>query len=397
MLFSIVIPTHNRLHLLRDAVQTIQRQEGGAWELVVFDNCSNEPILDHIRSLNDDRIRYARSDRFLPVSDSWNGAIDLARGDFVVLLGDDDGLTPRYFTRLQSIIEKFKRPDVVYSNIYQFWFPGVAPWRPAAHVLDVRHGFFFADRHEPFLLSQEDARRAAIGSLQFRINFSFNSQAFVYSRSFLERLRADGPIYRSPFPDYYIANVALARSSSTVIVPEPMAIAGVSKASYGFTLYNEEEQRGEALLHVNIAEDPIYRELGPVILPGPAYNTNFLVSMEYVARSTQEKLGEKVAFKNYRRLQISAAVTGQIKETPAGELWPEVRRRLTLPEIVFANTMRFSIGHGAHFRTLRRLLAPRLERMANMIGVAPMPRYFAREDFKCISDVYDALENGVLT
>ncbi len=229
------------------------------------------------------------------------------------------------------------------------------------------------------------------------INFSFNSQAFVYSRSFLERLRADGPIYRSPFPDYYIANVALARSSSTVIVPEPMAIAGVSKASYGFTLYNEEEQRGEALLHVNIAEDPIYRELGPVILPGPAYNTNFLVSMEYVARSTQEKLGEKVAFKNYRRLQISAAVTGQIKELPAGELWPEVRRRLTLPEIVFANTMRFSIGHGAHFRTLRRLLAPRLERMANMIGVAPMPRYFAREDFKCISDVYDALENGVLT
>jgi glycosyltransferase involved in cell wall biosynthesis len=396
MLFSVVIPTRNRLHLLRDAIETIRLQASTSWEIVVFDNYSTDPVEEHIRSLNDDRIRYHRSEKFLPVSDSWNCAIDLARGDYVILLGDDDGLTPDYFGRLHAIVEKFKGPDLVYTNFYQFWFPGVAPWRPAAHVLDVRHGFFFVDRDEPFLLSREDAKRAAIGSLQLRINFSFNSQAFIYSRPFLDRLRVDGQIYQSPFPDYYIANVAMVRSSSTVVVPEPLAIAGVSKASYGYTLYNDQEQRGEALLNVNIGHDPIYQELKPTILAGPAYNTNFVVSMEYVARSTREDLGESVAFKRYRRLQISSALHGRYSGTPAGAVWPVVQQNLTLGEHAWATALRYSLGRGKHHRIVKQQLAPWLERMTNMTGFGPMPRYFSREDFLRVTDVYDALEKGTL-
>ena len=94
MLFSIVIPTHNRLHLLRDAVETIRRQHGAEWELAVFDNASTDPIGEHIASLDDPRVRYARSEAFLPVTDSWNNALKMARGDYVILLGDDDGLAP---------------------------------------------------------------------------------------------------------------------------------------------------------------------------------------------------------------------------------------------------------------------------------------------------------------
>src|SRR5437870_3007604 len=123
MLFSIVIPTHDRLHLLRDAIETVRRQNFSEWELVIFDNASTDPIREYLQRLGDDRVRYARSDEFLPVTSSWNRAIDLAHGDYVVLLGDDDGLTPNYFSRLQEIIEKFGRPDLVYNNIYQFWHP----------------------------------------------------------------------------------------------------------------------------------------------------------------------------------------------------------------------------------------------------------------------------------
>lgn len=396
MLFSVVIPTHNRLHLLRGAIETIRHQKNAEWELVIFDNCSSEPILGYVQGLDDKRIRYERSDIFLPVSDSWNCAINLAHGDYVVLLGDDDGLIPNYFIKLQNLVDQFNNPDVIYNNIYQFWFPGVAPWRPAAHVLDVRHGFFFSGRHEPFLLSREEARRAATGSLHLQINFSFNSQAFVYSRGFLNRLRAEGPIYRSPFPDYYIANVAIVRSSSTVVVPEPLAIAGVSKASYGFMLYNGKEEQGELLLNVKIADDPIYRELQPTILPGPSYNTNFVVSMEYVARITQKELGEKVDFTRYRRLQISSAIRGRYAHTPAGALWPEVQRRLTLAEHVWATALRFTVGRGKQNRFVQKVLAPWLAGAIDISGFAPMARYFDREDFTQMTDVYDALEQGTL-
>jgi glycosyltransferase involved in cell wall biosynthesis len=382
--------------LLRGAIETVRRQKNGEWELVVFDNCSSDPILDYVRSLNDERIRYERSDIFLPVSDSWNYAINFAQGDYIVLLGDDDGIIPNYFEKLQNLVDQFDNPDVIYNNIYQFWFPGVAPWRRVAHVLDVRHGFFFSGRHEPFLLSREEAKRAAIGSLHLKISFSFNSQAFVYSRGFLNRLRAEGPIYRSPFPDYYIANVAIVRSSSTVVVPEPLAIAGVSKASYGFMLYNGQEEQGESLLNVKIADDPVYRELKSTILPGPSYNTNFVVSMEYVARITQKELGEKVDFTRYRRMQISSAIRGRYAQTPAGALWPEVQRRLTLAEHVWATALRLTVGRGKQNRLVQKVLAPWLARTTDISGFPPMPHSFGREDFTQMADVYDALEQGTL-
>src|SRR5438094_6813362 len=130
MHFSVVIPTHNRLHLLRDALETIRRQSYSDWEVVVFDNASRDPIREHVISLNDERIRYARSEKFLPVTSSWNEAISRATGEYVVLLGDDDGLVPHYFNRLKEIIDIFNTPEVVYNNIYQFWHPGVAPWEP---------------------------------------------------------------------------------------------------------------------------------------------------------------------------------------------------------------------------------------------------------------------------
>ena len=153
-----------------------------------------------------------------------------------MLLGDDDGLLPNAILKLAEIVHRYENPDVVcMAMTYQFWHPGVAPWRRAAHVVDVHHGFFLIGKTAPFVLSRDDMRHAVIGSLDLRINFSFNSQAFFYSRDFLFRLASRCPIYRSPFPDYYIANVALAHSRATVVTPAPLAFAGVSKASYGYT------------------------------------------------------------------------------------------------------------------------------------------------------------------
>ena len=391
MRFSVVIPTHNRLHLLRDALETIRRQAYSDWEVVVFDNASRDPIREHVTSLDDSRFRYARSDEFLPVTSSWNEAISRASGDYVVLLGDDDGLVPNYFSRLQEIIRTFRSPEVIYNNIYQFWHPGVAPWEPSGYVIDVRHGFFFANRNEPFLLSREEALKAARGSIRLRINFSFNSQAILYKKEFLKRLATDGAIYRSPFPDYYIANVALVRSASTVAVPDPLAVAGVSKASFGFTMYNNRDEEGAALLNTRLDSDPVYRDVFQRLLPGPAYNTNFVVAMEYVVRALPE-LREEVDFARYRRLQIFAALK---PDAPAGA-WKRIRPHLSPRERVWALYVTRLLGRPAT-TPLRKQLRRRLEDSVSMSGSDPMVRRCGKSSFSRVTELYDALASGALS
>jgi glycosyltransferase involved in cell wall biosynthesis len=396
MFCSIVMPTHNRLHLLRDAIETVRRQDFTDWELVVFDNASEDPVGDHVRSLGDSRIRHVRSDEFLPVTSSWNRAIDLARGDYVILLGDDDGLTPHYFRRVQEIVEKFHRPDVIYNNIYQFWHPGVARWEPSGYLIDVRHGFFFADREAPFRLTGKEARRAVLGSVRLKINFSFNSQAFIYNRKFLAQLCTDGPVYRSPFPDYYIANVALMRSRSTVVVPEPLAVAGVSKASFGFTIYNGQDERGAALLNTNLPDDPVYREIQSRLLPGPAYNTNFVVAMEYVARALP-RLGKAVDFQRYRRAQIFALLERGIRGETSEVEWPEMRNHLSQSERLWASCVWRILRANGRFPRIGRHLLPQVWKSVSMTGSDPMVRHCGKHGFSRVTDLYDAFSSGALS
>ena len=396
MRFSVVMPTHNRLHLLRDAIETVRRQDFADWELVVFDNASRDPIREHVQSLRDERIRYFRSDEFLPVSSSWNEAIGRARGDYVILLGDDDGLTPRYFTGVDAIIAKFGDPEVVYSNIFQFWHPGVAPWEPSGYLIDVRHGFFFKGRDQPFLLSEEDAKRAVRDSIRLSISFSFNSQAIMYRRSFLRTLSADGPVYRSPFPDYYIANVALARSKSTLVIPQPIAIAGVSRASFGYTMYNSQEKEGAALLNTKLETDPVYLSIERELLPGPSYTTNFVVAMEYVARALPE-LNERVDYRKYRRVQVCAVFRAILSGEHSADLWLQVRHKLSPWERVWASCAWFVLSRAGRSGQMRKHVLERLDKILSMSGSDPMVRHCGKHSFSRVTELYDALSAGTLS
>ena len=392
--FSVAIPTHNRLHLLRDAVETVRRQDYQDWEVVIFDNASEEDIAGYVAALNDPRIKTKRSDAFLPVTDSWNSSLAMATGEYMIVIGDDDGLMPGYFTRLAALIAAFKNPDVIYTNILQFFHPGVAPWEPQGYVADIRNAFFFEHRTEPFLLSAQDTEKAIAGSVTLHRNFTFNMQAFCFSRWLLDELAREGPIFRSPFPDYYLANVALGRSRSTLVVPDPMAIAGVSKASYGFTLFNGQEQRGEAILNSRPQADPLFDRVSDIVLPGSQYQTNYVLTMVHVADELRGRYPLRVAFGRYRRLQVLWAIDhhGHKKwrrRSKSGPLW----KQLSLPERVTSLALSLALRlSGTRFPKF----VAALRRWIHAYGFFPDVRYLHRGDYSNVIEIFEALRSGRL-
>ena len=61
MRFSVLLPTKNRLDLLRYAVDTVRRQSYADVEIVISDNCSEDDIAGFAASLGDPRVKYVRS------------------------------------------------------------------------------------------------------------------------------------------------------------------------------------------------------------------------------------------------------------------------------------------------------------------------------------------------
>ncbi len=310
--FSIVIPTHNRLSLLKDAIYTVlQHKNYDNWELIIFDNASSDSIEAYVQSLNEPRIRYKKSNDFLPVTKSWNNAIDMASGDYVMLIGDDDGLVPDYFTKLNTLIHAFEQPDFIYASIYQFMHPGVLPSMREGYLQLVKNGFFFTDKDNPFILSKKDADRTWQGSLLLKRNFGLGLQQFIFKRTFLESLRINGAIFHSTYPDYYLANLAMAKGNKIVVSPKPFACTGVSTASFGYTLFNNLQQTGEIILNSPLTNDDLYPNYKSHLLPGSSYQDNYLVTMGHIAKNISTQYYLASGIQRYRKLQIFSFISKQ--------------------------------------------------------------------------------------
>lgn len=387
---SIVIPTHNRAALAAQAIETVRRDRKHCWELIVFDNCSQEPLKEHVESLRDDRIFFHRSDEFLPVTESWNAAIAKARGDYVMLLGDDDGLTPDFFEEISALVDYFDRPDLIYCSFYQFFHPGVAPWRRSGYVSDLRNAFFFSGRELPFVLNARDKAHAIEGSLRLRRNFAFNMQSLIFNREFLSRLTIEGKVFHTPFPDYYIANIAFGLADRIVAHPRALTIAGVSRQSFGYTLFNNLEEVGAKMLKTDLKQHESFEKCKTYILPGPAYTTNYVVTMQQVRDTLRSSAYPEVDFKRYRRRQIASFIPETsrrldwLRAPAANQLW----RALSPREKLWALRLSYSRKKKAktfYCRAQKNVKADGFEVPQVIRNVG---------DYVSTLDLYDALERG---
>lgn len=90
LLVSIVIPTYNRLPLLREAIDSVMSQDCEAWELLVVDDGSTDQTEAFISALSDPRIRWVGLDHEGNVARVRNAGIHSAHGKYIAFLDSDD-------------------------------------------------------------------------------------------------------------------------------------------------------------------------------------------------------------------------------------------------------------------------------------------------------------------
>lgn len=114
---SIVVASYNRAELLVQAVQSALVQGGADIEVVVSDDCSPDNSVDRLRALGDPRVRVHTQPKNVGFWLNWTAALDMARGDFVVFLGDDDWLTPDFVERHLEAFDRHPSASAVFSPL----------------------------------------------------------------------------------------------------------------------------------------------------------------------------------------------------------------------------------------------------------------------------------------
>jgi hypothetical protein len=228
--FSIVIPTRERPHTLEHTLATCLAQEGD-FEVVVSDNFSAPATRELVERRADPRVRYVRTPAALAMTDSLEFAAAHARGEFVVMQGDDDGLLRHALPVIDEAL-RLTGADVLR------WESAVYNWP------DVRNAHF---RPNMLLLPLLAARgghalhpvaaRAAIADAA-NGRTSYSDLPVIYNsairRARFDKLRATtGRVFKTRTPDVHAAFAVAALCDSYHSLRAPVGICGRSGASTG--------------------------------------------------------------------------------------------------------------------------------------------------------------------
>ena len=118
--FSILLPTYNtKRKWLLEAVQSVRDQIYPNWELCISDDCSPNPeVRETIKQLaaDDERIKYVFREVNGHISANTNNALEIAKGEFVVLLDHDDLLSKDALYQAVKSLQENMYANYIYSD-----------------------------------------------------------------------------------------------------------------------------------------------------------------------------------------------------------------------------------------------------------------------------------------
>lgn len=118
-LVTIAIPAY-KAKWLAEAIESALNQDYENIELIVVDDHSPNDLEKIVTPyLSDKRVRYYKNDRNLGKESivlNWNRCLELAEGEFFVLLCDDDLLLPNFVSELLKLAEKYPQCDIFHGS-----------------------------------------------------------------------------------------------------------------------------------------------------------------------------------------------------------------------------------------------------------------------------------------
>jgi glycosyltransferase involved in cell wall biosynthesis len=135
-LVTVVLPTFNRLELVRIAVASVLAQTFAAWELIIVDDGSREETRSFLRGLRDPRVTVVFAEHTGMPAVVRNRALARARGRYVAFLDSDDRWAPQKLMSQLALMDSLPGRRWSYTAVRRIDADGneiltrSVPWAP---------------------------------------------------------------------------------------------------------------------------------------------------------------------------------------------------------------------------------------------------------------------------
>ncbi len=229
-LLSVIIPTKNRERYCFQAVQQVLAATSSQTEIVVQDNGKETQLKSWIEELHSDRVVYHHEQRELSFVDNFSEAVDLANGEYMCMIGDDDGVLPN----IEPLVQYMKAKDldalIPGLNAVYFWpmdNPVIGGGENGALILSyINESYKAVDCHQGL---KELLDNGGQDYQSFSVPRLYHG---VVSAKILQKIKQSvGTYFAGLTPDMYMA-VALSLTCNNIERIEfPVTISGICPAS----------------------------------------------------------------------------------------------------------------------------------------------------------------------
>lgn len=231
-LLSVVIPTRNRVKYAAQCVRQVLRCGGGKIQVVVQDNSSVPSLREEISDLlSDSCLVYHYTETPLSFVDNFDQGLRLADGEYVTIIGDDDGITSELYRAAEWAKRRQLEAVKPNANLVYFW--------PDSKALDASQdkgrlivnsssaGLRWADTREGV---RQLLKNACQGYLDCDLVKIYHG---LVSKETLERVRkATGRYVGGLSPDIYLSvALSLVTTRKIAVLDIPLTISGICVGS----------------------------------------------------------------------------------------------------------------------------------------------------------------------
>lgn len=234
MKISLVIPTRERAEFLAGCLDTALSVNDPDFEIIVSDNCSQDDTAEVVAARSDPRLHYVRTSERCSMRANFENGLQAANGDYIIFIGDDDGVLPSGITYLRKLINRY-RPEAVSWRCPKYIWPSENRKYP--------NGSIYINRSTPYRRPRQQTSSVILNEIcASRMDWrALNRYARIYhgcvSRKLVERVSSSqgGVYFRGALPDIYscIANLR-AMPNPLLWAGYPATIGGLSPRSNGY-------------------------------------------------------------------------------------------------------------------------------------------------------------------
>ncbi len=228
--YSILIPTYNKSKYLEFTLKSVLENDYKNFELLISDDHSTDNTKEVLNSINDSRVKILKPPIKLTQTKNYEFMLNYASGEWITILGDDDGVLPNFFEKLDNYLIQFDNSiEAIHTKPAFYYWDGVEDLY-GDRVCDYQNFY-----EKPKIKNSTISLLLSLTGISVRTELPMIYTSGLIKRSLMMKIKkkSNNFFFHSVIPDYYSMISILYETKKYLQINEPLFWVGASKLSTG--------------------------------------------------------------------------------------------------------------------------------------------------------------------